>query len=278
LTYVVDRYKKYQPLYSISGDTKFETERINDYYAHALDVVKRLDPDGLTTLHLSPEGFPPDRLMTDTNLDFYTYQSSHGRDNQDLTYKHAEYYNTYKVRKPVINTEPCYEGHGHGYVYGRFSQFEVRRAAWHSLLSGAKSGIGYGAHGVWSFHKRGDSFTSVEFSGVPYDWSVSLRFPGAWDMSFARYLFETYGMFNIEPLPCPLENKPEIRFAGKNDKSFYALYMPYAYEVPLPFDPSGYKCILFDMETRNASAPSFHAGTLALHDFNADVLLIAVKS
>ena len=278
LTYVLGRYAKYKPLYSISGDTKFETEQVVDYYVHALAVVKRLDPEGLTTLHLNPEGFPPKRLMNDENYDFYTYQSSHGRDNQDLTYKHAKYYHTQEIRRPVINTEPCYEGHGHGFVYGRFSQFEVRRATWHSLLAGAKAGIGYGAHGVWSFHKRGDSFTSVEFSNVPYDWRTSLRFLGAWDVSYARFLFEEYGLFAIEPLPCPIENKPEIRLAGTEDDSLYALYLPYANEVPLPFDPSKYDCILIDLESRNVSQPSFRIGelpVLEVHDFNADTLLIA---
>ena len=43
-------------------------------------------------------------------------------------------------------------------MYGRFHQFEIRRAAWQSILTGAFAGITYGAAGIYSWHTYGKDF------------------------------------------------------------------------------------------------------------------------
>ncbi len=50
--YMVERFAKYGPIYSVSGDTGGETEQVVRYYLGILDVLHEKDPQGLTTLHL----------------------------------------------------------------------------------------------------------------------------------------------------------------------------------------------------------------------------------
>ena len=154
IEYVVKVFSKYNPIYIVSGDTQFETGDINKYYDIALETVKSISPDTLTTMHLCTDTYLPDEFAKSPNLDFYMYQSGHRIQSQDLPYITAQRYWNNPVRKPVINGEPCYEGHGYAARYGRFNEFDIRKAIWQSLLSGAKAGVAYGAHGIWSWHKR----------------------------------------------------------------------------------------------------------------------------
>lgn len=77
--YFVHRFKKYNPIYSVSGDTKFETEQVVKYYVKVLDVLNVCDPQGLTTLYLNPAEEPPEVLRKHPQYHFYAYQSGHGK-------------------------------------------------------------------------------------------------------------------------------------------------------------------------------------------------------
>ncbi len=104
-------------------------------------------------MHMTPNGELP-RSFVDA-IDFYMYQSGHHVERQDRPYTLAEKFMAYPVKRPIVNSEPPYEGHGRVGSQTRFNAFDVRKATWQSLLSGAKMGVTYGAHGVWSCHRRG---------------------------------------------------------------------------------------------------------------------------
>lgn len=63
--YFLDRFDKYQPIYSVSGDTGFETETVVKYYQKILDILYERVPGRLTTFHLQPEA---DRLQCCWNI------------------------------------------------------------------------------------------------------------------------------------------------------------------------------------------------------------------
>ena len=74
-------------------------------------------------------------------LIFYMYQSGHRREEQNLPYVLAQNFCNKSVKRPVVNGEPCYEGHPYGFTKnGRFSAFDVRKAIWQSLLSELRQG------------------------------------------------------------------------------------------------------------------------------------------
>ena len=280
--YITERYKRYNPIFIISGDTNFETEESIGYYLTALDTVKRLSPESLTTMHLCG-GFweLPEVFVKSPNLDFYMYQSGHSRENQHLSYELAQKFYQMPVKRPIVNGEPCYEGHGYGYRFGRFNNFDVRRAIWQSLLSGAKAGVTYGAHGIWSWHKKGKRFRSEEFSRMPFVWQTALRFPGAFDTAYAKWIFEIYNLFDIEPAnELLITDTTEIR-VSKSD-SRIVIYTPYNWNISLKIDASLYNWEGIELEERRIFRPEIEIfqehSIIKMSEFNSDILIIGTKS
>lgn len=278
--HIVHVFDRYDPIYIISGDTDLDSDTACWYYMTALDTIKALTQYALTTMHLGGGKVITDAFVNNPNLDFYMYQSSHMLESQDLAYKLAEQFYIKETKRPIVNGEPCYEGHAHGNRYGRFSPFEVRRAVWQSLLSGAKAGVTYGAHGIWSWHKKGKSFGSKDFSGTPFDWETALHFPGAWDTAFAKQIFEIYGLFDLSPRQeAILNDTHEIRMSASSNK--VVIYAPYNVDIKIAMDLEGYDWTLIELCTRRFAKPNVEicsdVSVIKMHDFNSDALFIGVK-
>jgi hypothetical protein len=273
--YAVRRLAPYTPLFFISGDTAWDSDQEPVYYMAALEIVRRLAPDALITMHMGTRSILPDAFAN--KVDLYMYQSGHGPE-QTTPYELALRHNQYAVKRPVVNGEPCYEGHGRGRTRTRFRAYDVRKAIWQSLLSGAAMGVAYGAHGVWSCHRHGMGFVQPEWKFVPYDWEEALRLPGAWDAALARWLWERYALFGVEPADLLAREDPEVRVSARAET--IALYMPHAYDVALNVDLSGYRCELWDLERRRPMVPAVEAGmpsTVRASVCKGDVLIVAVR-
>lgn len=281
--FVVKTFSGFNPIYLISGDTDFNSEESIKYYKTALDTIKLLSPKALCTLHMQGcKSDLPDLFVESENLDFYMYQSSHSVEGQFWAHRLAKDFYLKPVKRPIINGEPCYEGHGYGFKYGRFNAFDVRKAMWQSILAGAKAGITYGAHGVWSWHTKGSRFMGEEYSSVPYDWKTALRFEGAWDASYLRWLFEVYDMFDLVPRKEILLNETEeIIAAVSSNNEKVVVYVPYNIEVKLNFDLTGYEIYMVNLSERKVLKPRVeiigNVSVVRMHDFISDVLLIAIN-
>ncbi|WP_019636618.1 DUF4038 domain-containing protein [Paenibacillus fonticola] len=283
--YTVNRFSKYHPIYMVSGDTDFPSVRANQYYSTTLRTVKKHSPQCLTALHIQGRlAMLPDEFSSSPELDFYMYQSGHNSQFQSTTYTLAmDFYNKPDIR-PIINSEPCYEQMGFSRrVYGRFTRADVRKAAWQSLLSGAGAGVTYGAHGIWSWHKKGQRFgVTGEGFDSPYDWQTALKFEGAWDYGFAKWLFEMYELTDLRPWNIVLKNTEEIRAAATADFTRVAVYIPSNTVLQLDADLSDYQLTLIDLEQRRFSTPQMTVrdkiSIMDMHDFEADVLLIGMKN
>ena len=282
--YVVNLLDRYQPVYLISGDTDFRSQKTNETYLKALTTVKCLSPESLTCLHISPYTDLPKEIIEAQELDFYMYQSGHRLEEQAFLYTLAEKFAQIEPRRPVINGEPCYESAGHGFKYGRFAAFDMRKALWSSVLSGASAGFTYGAHGVWSWHRRGAAFLNEDWSKTPFDWRVALQLPGAWDVGFGVWLLQRYGLSRLEPRN-DLRKTPyeEIRVAMLADGETIVIYAPYAVAVEIQLDLREYTFDGFDLSTRQIFKPGVTLsanGTslLEMPTFNADALFIGTRS
>ena len=162
--YSVNMFSEFNPIYLISGDTDLASHDAITHYMSALETIKRLSPHSLTAMHLKGgEGSLPDAIIKSGMLDFYMYQSSHFLETQNWAYELAQQFYGSNAKLTVINGEPCYEGIGHGGRIGRYNDFDVRKAVWGSLLCGAKAGIAYGSHGIWSWHKKGKKYNNEEW-------------------------------------------------------------------------------------------------------------------
>jgi len=279
--HVVKTFGRFDPIYIVSGDTNFETPEAMAHYQAALETLKRLSPEALTTMHIwgdSPD--IPTELVQNPLLDFYMCQSGHRIEKQDYPVKFAETLYGLPIKRPIVNSEPCYEGGGYIFRKGRFVAWDVRRATWQSLLSGAKAGIGYGAQGLWSWQKPGNAFHPIaqEAFGEALHWRTALHLPGAWDIAFAKWLFEREELFDLEPSTIAGSANDEIRCSAAPDLSKVAVYSPYVTSVPLNLEPHGYRWSLVNLSTREFHTPVVdqdeHTATLQLPQFNADFVLI----
>ncbi|MGE5558809.1 MAG: DUF4038 domain-containing protein [Bacillota bacterium] len=274
----VDTFAKYRPIWYVSGDTDFPEES-KPWFKTALKLLKDLTPLLFCSFHMGADLLPEDLAAENPGPDFYTFQSGHDPSSQDLTYKMAFKHREMKVKRPVINSEPCYEAIG-GKI--RFSAFDVRRAIWWSLLSGAKAGVSYGAHGVWSWHREGAYFCAGETHGLPLDWRSALKLPGAWDAAFAKKLFEMYRLMELDPRQDLLSGALEhTRISAAADVSSFAVYQPYNREIKVKLDLSGYQITGVNLAERRFEYPKVTAGPdlsrVAITQSNADVLVIGVK-
>jgi len=181
------------------------------------------------------------------------------------------------IKRPIVNGELCYEGSSYWARYERISRFDVRKAIWTSLLSGAKAGIGYGAHGVWAWHKNGAKFFSFyKEAGWPFEWRVAMKFLGAWDASFAKDIFLKYNLFKLEPDFKLSENIPEIRYAVSED--MIAIYVPYPVNVFIPLKFKDFYFVGFNLEKKDLIKPEIikleGKYFIKMLPFNSDALFI----
>ncbi|MBJ8191443.1 DUF4038 domain-containing protein, partial [Bacillus cereus] len=123
VTYVVNRFSPFDPIFLVSGDSDFPTERANSYYLKALDIVQQLSPASLTTLHIQGRlrEIPP-AFEKHKGLGFYMYQSGHNSQFQHVAHEIAQHFYHKSDIRPVINGEPCYEQISYSRnVYGRYT-------------------------------------------------------------------------------------------------------------------------------------------------------------
>jgi len=277
---VMKSFAKFYPIFQVSEDTSFPSDRAIKYYLKILEIIKTIDPQALTTMHTSVKTVMiPDEFFD--RVDLYMYQAGHFIEMQDNPYKYAQkYYNDAPVKKPIINTSVCYDGMGFGYKYGRFSELNIRKSIWQSILSGAKAGITYGAHGVWNWYKRGQQFLNEKCWQIPYDWQTAIRLNGALEATYAKWIFETYKLFDIEPKPFIMnENETqrnEIRMSSSKDK--VVIYIPYNVDVRVNKNLKNYDFFIINLGNKLIAKPRIEYNRkntiFKMHDFNSDVLII----
>lgn len=279
--FVARTFGKFGPVYLISGDTNYETQEAEKHYLEALKAVKRVDPEALVSLHMNGGTHEiPESL--ESSIDFYAYQSSHELASQSLAYTLAERFKEKRTLRPILNAEPCYEGIGYFKQYGRFGAGDVRKAFWWSVLSGASAGFTYGAHGLWSWHRKGAAFSSEEAFLTPFVWSTALRLPGADDLAFSSWLFEQYGLVGVSSAQRLLVDAvPEVRVAAAGDLDMIVLYAPASRKLTLRVAADEYRWEMFDLERRLPLAPIVRRGpegaAIELPETGADMLLSAVR-
>jgi hypothetical protein len=277
---VHETFSDLEPIYVISGDTDFDTENTKKYYLKASKGLRKLAPNLLQTLHIKGRlDVIPEEFID--LIDFYMYQSGHNAENPAMPYLLAEsFYKKYPV-KPILNSEPCYEQMGYSRkMYGRFYQYDVRRAAWMSVLSGACSGVTYGAHGIYSWHKIGKSFGSGLGEGFdrPNPWNDALKYPGAWDYGYIKYILDLYGIDELIPMNKLINNISDIRMASTKTEDKILIYVPVNTNIKIDKNLSEYDIKIIDLVDKNVCVPNIEVvddkTTIYMHNFEKDCLII----
>ncbi|RGC87873.1 DUF4038 domain-containing protein [Thomasclavelia ramosa] len=279
---VHETFSTFFPFYIISGDTDLENETSINHYRKASHLLKELAPNCLQTYHIRGRMVEIPMEIID-EIDFYMYQTGHSSKecDKEMCYKMPEYFlKTYPI-KPLINSEPCYEAIGFaGNMYGRFHQFDIRRAAWQSLLSGASAGIAYGSGGVYSWHRYGKHFSPCIGEGfdMPHPWQIALHYPGAWDYSDIKHFFHEYEITELNSKQeILLNDTQEIRVAEFKNK--YFIYVPENTTIRLKININDIQTVtILDLETRHKEIGNAYQidsiCCLEMHTFAHDVLYV----
>lgn len=285
--YAIKAFAPFKPIYMASGDTDFITPEATSYYRRGMELIRKFSPESLITMHLSPSADVPEELARSSLLDFYMYQSGHGIESGAYAYQLAEKFRSKTVKRPVLNGELCYEGYALGNNaahadYGKITPYLVRKGIWQSLLSGANAGVTYGAQGVWGWYTDGKKFLNEANGGMALPWRRALQFPGAWDAAYARWICDTYGLLDMQPVSLVRNKTKEVRMSMSSDRNRFALYSPFNSAFEIAMDLSDFSIFSIDLESRRVIRPQVTcdngASLIHLHDFNADALIIGRRN
>lgn len=277
--YVVKRFQKYEPIYFVSGDTDFPTLQAIEYYQIVLDTLKTYDKESLVSFHIKGRlDEIPEQFLK--RIDFFSYQSGHNKNYQNTAFTIPQKLRQKGIKMPIINTEPCYEqiSYSHScHEFGRFSREDIRKIAWQSILSGANAGITYGAHGIWSWHHKGENFGVHTGEGfdVPFDVITALTFQGAYDYAFLKQLVLKYQIYLSHPVNIELMHTPLIRISQKDND--YFIYLPCNTELDvscLNLNLSQYTITAIDLEKQTSETLKHHNQVIEMHSGQKDALYI----
>lgn len=233
------RYRTADVIWILGGDSNVRTpsERANiDALAEGLN-----SGDGgnhLITFHPRGPGLSSSQVKDASWLDFYMNQSSHGAQNLDNGL-YAERDRALTPVRPTIDGEPRYEGIPVGfYNQGsnpqlRFTDDDVRQAAWWAALAGA-AGHTYGNNNVWQMWAPGRE----PALGANVSWSQALDHPGAFQMGHLRRFMEEHHFEALIPdqaliIDGPRSGPSKLRAArGPNGRSII-VYSPRGEPVTL---------------------------------------------
>lgn len=288
ITYVVNKFKQFHPIWIISGDVGFtENGKQNPdtaikYYDEVLKDAKSVDPNGIYTFHINGESHDlPQKFVK--QIDFYSYQSGHAYNGQATAYKIPQSLrNKQDYQGPIIDAELCYEGltKMKSPVPARYSAFDVRKAAWRAVLSGADAGLGYGSFGIWPWNdtERSEEKLQKNFNVqlVPYDWRDCLQFRGAKDVGFLKYFMMHYAPQGLRPISDPIKGDSEIR-AAENNKYLF-IYLPTPGIVDFSkMNLEVTQCKVVDLDRRRILNGQIENNTLQLLPVVEDELIIVKR-
>lgn len=281
---VNETFTSLEPIYVISGDTDLEEEISRAYYDKASCMLKELAPDCLQTYHVRGRLMEiPKEIIN--QMDFYMFQSGHNAkpENLSMPYRLPEYFIEHYPTKPLINAEPCYEQMGYSSkMYGRFHPFDIRRAAWQSILTGACAGITYGAAGIYSWHTYGKDFATSTGEGfdTPNPWHIAIHYPGAFDYGDIKAILSDNNVLELVSRQDLLLNDiNDIRVAMSDDNQKLLVYVPENTKVKLNIKPAEIANVtIIDLETRHreyGNVEAYKEGScILMHIFEHDALYI----
>jgi hypothetical protein len=191
--YMLARWGAHFVVWILNGDGVYSGEKVNRWKRIGQSVFENNRTP--VTMHPCGVAWFYEPFQDENWLSFLGYQSCHFPDETSLNWlMHGEpsIVKANDLKKPIINLEPAYENIvqiGKEESGIRFSDLDVRRALYTSLLIQPTAGVTYGAHGIWGWDD-GETFTPAhERFGLPLAWKKALGLPGA---DQVKILVETF--------------------------------------------------------------------------------------
>ena len=240
--YLVARYGAHQVAWILGGD--------GDYRGAGAERWRRIGRavfgdrhDWPVTMHPAGVQWVGDEFRGEPWFDFVGYQSGHGDSEEHLRWltvgPPARDWDTGPAY-PVINLEPNYEGHVSYHSRRPFTDREVRRALYWSLLVSPTAGVTYGHHGIWPWMEEAGVPMDHSSSGEAPPWHVALESPGATSVLHLRRLLDELPWWRLRPAPellaeQPGEAQPEafVAVSATAERDLVLAYLPLGGQVRL---------------------------------------------
>jgi len=182
----------------------------NTWAAMAEGIRAGLGGGGFITYHPSGGGLSTSTWLQDAGwLDMHMLQSGH-------VLQDAPNWETIAAdvqrspARPVLDAEPCYEGHPIDPFlrrwlpeYGRYDEYDVRRQAYRAVFAGA-CGHTYGHHSVWQFWSPAREPINFPMPA----WDEAIHCPGARQMVHLKNLMLSRHYISRVPAPEMLPGLP----------------------------------------------------------------------
>lgn len=262
-SFLGSRYRDKPIIWILGGDRAVDNAHERDTVNALAEGLREGDQHHhLITFHPVGPGDSSEMLNDAPWLDLNMLQSSHAaRDHDNGLYVERDL--KQKPERPTLDGENRYEEIPVGfYLAGmsalqRFDDFDVRQAAYWSVLAGA-CGYTYGDNNVWQMYRSPPRYREKEKSkngtapaaavatlfsdpwmggkggiiGANFEWSKALDRPGAFQMQYVRKLFESVPFQKLVPDQAIILNGPttggaKIRSARAIDSSFAIIYSPF---------------------------------------------------
>ena len=258
--FLAERLGRREVIWLVTGDDTYDGPGTRDFTADLGASLRRADPKRrLITVH--PSRISGEFFHAEAWCDMDMVQSSHFDAYQDLAVSYPLQEWGRRPPKPVVNGEICYEGHA-GFDYGHvFDRYDVRRAAWWSVLSGCLVGVTYGTYGVWRWLQEADRAGAPASKSPFRTWREALPLPGAGDLCRMKALLEEIGWHRLRPDPHRLLSVParHVALAASGDAKLLVAYIPRMpptcarAEIDLRGARRGAAAFLWDVETGERS-------------------------
>jgi hypothetical protein len=236
--YIVARWGAYQVIWFLGGDGNYLGERAERWcrVGRAVFGESREGRDRLVTMHPGGQMWVGGLFRQEPWYDFIGYQSGHGSSDEHLRWlvegPPATQWDGDPVL-PVVNLEPNYEGHLSYHTNRGFKDYEVRRAAYWSLLLTPPAGVSYGTNPIWIWSDTPEVPDGHPSIGLVEAWEKGLLLPGIHSMTVMRAFFEVMPWWTLRPAPEMLAAQPGtedptsfVAAAKTQDGQQAILYLP----------------------------------------------------
>lgn len=279
------RYAAYGTVWLVSGDTDLSDESLAIYDAAAEAIVEASPYKPLLTVHMVG-GLATSELLNQRDwLDFHMLQSGHSYQSAERAMRLAAANRSHEPARPVINGEPCYElmlkGDEPDPELKIADSAFIRKVCWASVLGGASSGITYGAHGLWPWHREGQTYPMAWLYGEPPTWEEAMHLEGGANMAILKRFMLELPWWELQPIYAEEgSSRPWLAASHTDEYStlVYFIESPRELAIPLPRRGAEYKGIWLDPATGdtaeaelNPDGPSYLA--VRRHPWSSDVVL-----
>jgi Protein of unknown function (DUF4038)/Domain of unknown function (DUF5060)/Putative collagen-binding domain of a collagenase len=241
--YMVARYGAHHIVWMLAGDADYRGERAERWRKIGRAVFGER-PHRLATMHPGGRMWVQDEFSQEPWFGFNGYQSGHSTTDESHRW-HTEGPPARGWQKspafPSINLEPNYEDHI-GRPLGKvFTAYEVRRAAYWSLLVAPPAGVSYGGHGIWSWERTANPPMTHPYTGIARPWREALRLPGSVSMKLLKDFFTSFEWWRLRPVQellvaQPGNVAPANFIAAAKSEEIAVVYAPAGGEVELKMD------------------------------------------